>query len=308
MSLSPQTKERIESVVSSNRVVLFMKGTPAQPQCGFSARTIGILNEMVDDYETVNVLADQEMREGIKAFSDWPTVPQLYVDGEFQGGCDLVTEMYNRGDLHSMFGREAPDRTPPVIEMSDGAVELMRGALDANPGMLVHLSIDAAWEHNFNLGPAQGHEIRTDANGIEILVDLPTAQRARGLKLDVADSFGGNNLTINNPNMPPPVQNMDVDELHRRRQAGEALELVDVRTDAERNQAMIADSALLDGSSMPTIEALPKDATLVFYCHTGVRSAQAAEHFRKQGFMDVHNLTGGIDAWSKQIDSSVPVY
>ena len=101
MSLSPVLKERIDSLVNSNRIVLFMKGTPAQPQCGFSARTIGILNNIVDDYETVNVLADQEIREGIKTYSDWPTIPQLYVDGEFQGGCDLVTEMYNRGDLHS---------------------------------------------------------------------------------------------------------------------------------------------------------------------------------------------------------------
>ena len=100
MSLSPEVRERIESVVNSNRVVLFMKGTPAQPQCGFSAKPIGILNGIVDDYETVNVLADQDIREGIKVYSDWPTIPQLYVDNEFLGGCDVIQQMYNSGQLH----------------------------------------------------------------------------------------------------------------------------------------------------------------------------------------------------------------
>ena len=308
MSLSPALKERIDSLVSSNRVVLFMKGTPAQPQCGFSARTIGILNNIVDDYETVNVLADQEIREGIKTYSDWPTIPQLYVDGEFQGGCDLVTEMYNRGDLHSLFGQAAPDRTPPNVELSEGAAELINSALQGNPGTKVHLSIDANWEHNFNLGPAQGHEIVANSNGIEILVDLATAPRANGLRLDVEETFGGNNLTVDNPNMPPPVRSLEAAELDEMRKSGAVLELIDVRTEAERAQAAIADSTLLDSSNIGHFEGLAKDTALVFYCHTGVRSGQAAEHFRRKGFSAVYNLTGGIDAWSKQVDSSVPTY
>ena len=113
--------------------------------------------------------------------------------------------------------------------------------LDANPGMMVHLSIDAAWEHNFNLGPAQGHEIRTSSNGIDILVDLNTAARANGLSLDVEENFGGSSLTINNPNMPPPVKNLDVTQLDAMRKAGEALHLIDVRT--ERSEGCPASAA-----------------------------------------------------------------
>ena len=83
MTLDANTRERIESYIGQKKIVLFMKGTPQQPQCGFSAATIGILDNLVSDYATVNVLADQEGREGIKTFSDWPTIPQLYIDKEF---------------------------------------------------------------------------------------------------------------------------------------------------------------------------------------------------------------------------------
>lgn len=308
MDLAPAVRDRIQSVIDANRVVLFMKGTPAQPQCGFSARTISVLNEMTDSYQTVNVLEDQDIREGIKTFSDWPTIPQLYVDGEFQGGCDLVMEMYNRGDLHGLFGHQPPDRTPPEITITDGAADMIRGALESNPGSFVQLSIDASWEHQFNLGPANGHEIRAESNGIVVLMDLATAPRARGLRLDLTENVGGQSLAVDNPNMPPPVQNMEVEELAERRNSGEVLELVDVRTPAERERAAIEGSWLLDQESAARLETLDPATPLVFYCHSGVRSAQAADHFRRQGFTTVYNLAGGIDAWSKRVDASVPVY
>ena len=309
MSLAPEIRSRIDDLVGSNRVVLFMKGTPQQPQCGFSARTVGILGSLIgDQYTTFNVLADQDIREGIKTYSDWPTIPQLYVDGEFQGGCDLVTEMYNRGDLHQVFGLAQPDRTPPEISISDSAAEIINSALEGNPGQFVHLSIGAGWDHDFRLGPAQGHEIRTESNGIVVLLDLESASKARGLKLDAVENFGGTSLSVDNPNMPPPVKTMTAPELKAAMDAGEAGELVDVRTEDERARAQIAGSALLDQTELSRLEALPKDTRLVFYCHTGVRSAQAAEHFRAQGFTDLHNLQGGIEAWSNEVDPSVPRY
>ena len=94
--------ERIESDVKSNPVVLFMKGTPVFPQCGFSARVVQILSHLGVPFKGVNVLEDMEIREGIKAFTNWPTIPQLYVDGEFVGGCDIVLEMFQAGELQSM--------------------------------------------------------------------------------------------------------------------------------------------------------------------------------------------------------------
>ena len=97
---------KIKSHISENDVVLFMKGTSQMPQCGFSSRIAGVLNYMGVEFKDVNVLEDQDIRQGIKDFSDWPTILQLYVKGEFIGGCDIVTEMTMSGELDSLFDAE----------------------------------------------------------------------------------------------------------------------------------------------------------------------------------------------------------
>ncbi len=102
MSLSDDTRSRIASTIGSDRVVLFMKGNRSVPQCGFSATLVQILDTLVPDYTTVDVLADPEIREGIKEYSSWPTVPQLYVSGEFVGGCDIVRELFASGELEKL--------------------------------------------------------------------------------------------------------------------------------------------------------------------------------------------------------------
>lgn len=94
--------ERIEAMIKSCPVFLFMKGTPDFPQCGFSANVISILETTGIEYETFDVLSDMEIRQGIKDFSNWPTIPQLYLKGEFVGGCDIVTEMYQSGELQKL--------------------------------------------------------------------------------------------------------------------------------------------------------------------------------------------------------------
>ena len=93
---------QIKDTVTSNDVVLFMKGTKSMPQCGFSSRVAGVLNYMAIDFADVNVLADEALRQGIKDYSDWPTIPQLYVKGEFVGGCDIITEMTLSGELDTL--------------------------------------------------------------------------------------------------------------------------------------------------------------------------------------------------------------
>jgi monothiol glutaredoxin len=95
--------DRIRATIEGNDVVLYMKGTKMMPQCGFSSRVAGVLNYLGVQYADVNVLADPEVRQGIKDFSDWPTIPQLYVKGEFVGGCDIVTEMTLSGELDQLF-------------------------------------------------------------------------------------------------------------------------------------------------------------------------------------------------------------
>ena len=96
-------KDQIHETVTSNDVVLYMKGTKEMPQCGFSSRVAGVLNYIGVEYQDINVLADENIRQGIKDYSDWPTVPQLYVKGEFVGGCDIIKEMFEKGELKKLF-------------------------------------------------------------------------------------------------------------------------------------------------------------------------------------------------------------
>ena len=101
--LDDALKTRIDNEIGSEQVVLFMKGTPVFPQCGFSAAVVGVLSHLGVKFRGINVLEDDNIRKGIKAYSDWPTIPQLYVKGEFVGGCDIIREMYETGELTEMF-------------------------------------------------------------------------------------------------------------------------------------------------------------------------------------------------------------
>ena len=110
-------KEKITEEISSNNVHLFMKGTPLFPQCGFSSRIAGVLNFLNITWLDINVLADEDVRQGIKDFSDWPTIPQMYVKGEFVGGCDIITDMMLSGELDKLletnnieFDKDAADK------------------------------------------------------------------------------------------------------------------------------------------------------------------------------------------------------
>jgi monothiol glutaredoxin len=97
--MSPETKSKIENLIAQKRVVLFMKGSPSFPQCGFSARAVAILKELRADFSSVDVLSDEEVRQGIKEFANWPTIPQLYIDKKLIGGSDIMMEMYQDGEL-----------------------------------------------------------------------------------------------------------------------------------------------------------------------------------------------------------------
>jgi monothiol glutaredoxin len=307
--LSPDTRQRIERTLADHRVVLFMKGDRQSPRCGFSAKAVGILDALVPDYATVDVLADAEIREGIKEYGQWPTIPQLYVGSELVGGSDIIEGMLNSGELHELLGLSAPDRSPPTITITPAAAEaIARAMADVEPGVGLHLTVDPRFNAQFQLKPVTGQEIVAEAAGLRIHFDLASAPRAQGIAIDWVEDVRGAGLSISNPQAPPAVKPISVRELHDRIVAG-AIDVIDVRPPQARALApFTSPHEVLDEDSHDRLAALPKDLPLAFLCHHGNSSRQAAEHFRSLGFHELYNVEGGIDAWSLEIDPSIPRY
>ncbi len=303
MDLDPATRETIETLLNANEVVLFMKGNPQQPQCGFSASTIAALSKFVPDFVSIDVLQHPDLREGIKAYANWPTIPQLYVKGELIGGNDIILEMSSSGELAQVFGLDTPERTEPTITLADQVAEAMRHAAQDQPDLAMHLDIDAAWQHKLSLAPASGDEIKVVIDNIEILLDNWAASRASGLHIVLEETLTGTSFRFDNPNAPPPVKDLSVQTLKEKLDAGEMTNLYDVRPKKE-NAATISQAQPLDDKAAMTIEDLPKDTALVFHCHSGKTSRVVAERYRLKGFTDVYSVTGGILAWIKETDSA----
>jgi monothiol glutaredoxin len=312
--MDDSTRQQIDTVIRGNPVVLFMKGTPRAPRCGFSATVAGILDELVGEYKTVDVLADGKIRDGIKEFSEWPTIPQLYVKGEFVGGCDIVREMYESGELHETLGVKAEPVAAPRVAVSAAAVdalsEAVADAASQEPGSEPHIRVEVSedYQHALSISAKQARDIEVPAGKITLLFDRASARRAEGLAIDYVQGPEGPAFKLENPNEPPRVKAIDVKALKERMSADRSLQLLDVRSQQERDQAHIEGSRLLDREGQQYVLGLDKSTPLYFHCHHGQRSQQAAAYFLSQGFQNVFNVSGGIDAWSLEVDPKVPRY
>lgn len=307
MSLTPELRQQIDELLARHPVVLFMKGTRAEPRCGFSAGAARLLAAVAPDFHDVDVIADPELREAIKVYGQWPTIPQLYVRGELIGGADILTDMANSGALHALLGAPAPDRSAPTIHVSEAAAAALNAALrDADDDGVLHLAIDDHFRAQFFLKPAGAHDIVASDGGIDIHMDLSTAPRARGLRIDWVETAQGAGLSLHNPNAPAAVKSMDVDALAQALDHG-SVQVVDVRPAAARAFAPFRGARVLEDEEA-ALRALDKDTPLAFLCHHGQSSRAAAERFRAAGFRNLFNVEGGIDAWSVRIDPSIPRY
>jgi monothiol glutaredoxin len=304
--MTPAVRDSISQTVQANPVVLYMKGTRSAPQCGFSARVVEILDTLLTDYATVNVLADAGVREGIKEFSSWPTIPQLYVRGEFVGGSDIVTALHESGELTEKLG-ELVSVHPPKITLSDAAKAELSAALES-PNECIRLDVTPSYEHDLAVGVPDPKDVIVDAGGIRVSLPRGALARADGIHIDILQTPDGPAFKINNPNEPVRVKRISPEELHARLTRGDDLLLVDVRTDEEREIASIEQGRALDAALHDEIGKGSRDRTIVVYCHHGSRSQRAAEELAQQGFRDVYNLTGGINAWSMDVDPDVPMY
>ena len=203
MNPDTPTRERIDSLIGSNDVMLFMKGNHDAPQCGFSATVIRILDTLVPNYETYDVLSDPAMRDGIKEYSQWPTVPQLYLKGEFVGGCDIIQELFESGELQQQLGIEVGDVAPPSLTITDAAAEGLKGAAAGAPSdQVLHLGVDARFQNSLFMGPVAANSIEVEANGIALRMDALTASRSDGVTIDAIDTPQGRGFRIDNPNGP----------------------------------------------------------------------------------------------------------
>lgn len=307
MALEETVKNDLDQIIGSDKVVLFMKGKRRLPQCGFSAQVVGILDSLVDSYTTVDVLSRPDIRQGIKEFSNWPTIPQLFVGGEFVGGCDIVKDLFAKGELEGLLGVKAELPTPS-IEISDAALGALESARGADEAKLVRFEIGNGFTYGLAFDDKREGDVEVTASDYTIVLDRMTARAADGTKIDFVEAAGGGGFKITNPNEPPRVKQMGAATLKAKLDASEPITLVDVRPPDEVAVASISAARPFDPHMQAELFSLPKDTAIVFHCHHGGRSQNVAEHFVAKGFSNIYNLEGGIDAWSVQVDSSVPRY
>lgn len=310
MALSPDTRSQIETLLRQHTIVLFMKGSRQMPRCGFSAKVIEILEGHGVDYRDVDVLSDPALREGIKEFSNWPTIPQLFFQGSLIGGSDIVRQLDESGELLQALGID-PSKVsiePPRISITPEAAAAIKDAgKEAEPGQHLRMVLSRGGQNiDLYFDAAKASDLRVEQHGITVLFDRASARLASGISIAYVDGPGGG-FRIDNPNLPAQVGTLTPAELRKMMDAKVPLRLIDVRTERERAIARIVPDVTLDQIA-PELDSLPKDTMLVFYCHSGVRSRAAAEQALARGFRNVWNLNGGIDGWSRQVDKDVPRY
>jgi len=301
--------QQIDELIKTNKVVLFMKGTRSFPQCGFSARAVEVFKRCGVAVKDVNVLADPSMRQGIKDYSNWPTIPQAYVNGQFVGGSDIILEMYESGELQKLLGVATADANPaaaPKVIVTASAQAAFSGAAsDAGAGEVLRFDVSPTFQYDLFFGPTVKDDFVIEAGSLKVHVSRGAAARADGVTIDFVEGPAGAGFKIDNPNEPAKVKTISAKELKAKLDAGEALHLFDVRGDNERAVAKIAQAVQLHDKALAGVA---KDALLVLHCHHGVRSRNAAERLVQDGYRNVYNLTGGIDAWSVDVDPSVARY
>jgi monothiol glutaredoxin len=305
--LDPQIRAQLTAMVQAAPIVLFMKGTRLAPSCGFSAKTVDVLDDILEDYVTIDVLADPIIRENIKLFADWPTIPQLFVHGEFVGGAEIIAEMVASGELQQKVGALSGPKLEPKLTITDRARAAFAGTIPEGTDVL-HMRVDTHFDVELFVDVIEPDEIAVQSNGITLYLDKRSARRADGGTIDFVDEHGVAGFKIELPKAPPKVRQISPAELAGLRASNTPHVLIDVRTPHEREIAVIEGARMLDETFHAELLKLPKDTKLVFQCHHGTRSQAAAEHFLLSGFSDVNNLRGGIDAWSMDIDPDVTRY
>jgi monothiol glutaredoxin len=258
------------------------------------------------------VLSHAELRDGIKEFSEWPTIPQLFVNGQFVGGCDIVRALKESGELEQLLAAPAAPAAPvapvaaPTIQVTSAALAAFQSALLDASDEVLHLKIDSRFQNDLYFAPREPGTLAVETSGLTLFLDSGSARRANGMSIDFVDGANAG-FKIENPNQPATVKQLSPAELKAMLDRG-AIELFDVRPDYEREIASIAVARSLDEAGQKYLLSLEKNAPIAFLCHHGMRSQNAAEQILGEGFRNVYNVKGGIHAWSETVDQAVPRY
>jgi len=215
---------------------------------------VQILDQHVPEYQTHDVLASAELRDGIKEYSQWPTIPQLYIDGKFIGGCDIVRDLEASGELEQLLGAEAPPLRAPQVTASAEALAAFKAAMTEGDSDVLHLQISPRFEHDLFFGPIEPGDVETDLGGLKLYVDRSSVARAQGVHIGYID---GNNagFKIDNPNQPAQVVPLSVQDAKAMLDRGE-LVLIDVRPESEGDIARIAAGKTLNEVTVQLIKSL----------------------------------------------------
>lgn len=303
-----EVRARIDALIKDNFVMLFIKGTRDRPQCGFSKQVVEALNHFTNDYTTFDVLSDPEMREGIKEYAQWPTIPQLFVDGEFIGGCDIVLEMLEKNELPRILQLKKASAAPKFHVSETALAAFVNAQKEGNSDELIRIVVSADYEHSLSFDQKSDDDFLVELGGLKLIIDAYSATRANGLNIDFINDKLDSGFSFDNPNEPPPVQDMSVEELYQAHSENKQLLLIDVRPRLEWELAHISFARPIEQMNNDEINALDKESLIVFHCHHGGRSRMVAEKWRNKGFKNLYNLTGGIDAWSRKVDPQIPTY
>jgi monothiol glutaredoxin len=268
---------------------------------------VSVLDALLTDYVTVDVLQDAALREGIKEYSQWPTIPQLYVRGEFIGGSDIVSALDVSGELRDKLGDLVTSVVPKVTVTPAARAELT-GAIEGATEC-IRLDVSAGFEHDLAVGVPEPRDIVVElGDGLRVSVPPSAARRADGIVIDIVSTPEGPAFKITNPNEPARVKRVTAKELHDRMKGGEPWLLIDVRPDGERALASVEGFRPVDEALEKDLESGSSDRPIAVLCHHGFRSQSFAEELARRGHKNVHNVTGGIEAWSSDVDPTVPRY
>ncbi len=202
-------QKRIDEIVQSHKVVLFMKGTRMAPQCAFSTQALQTLRRCGAEVEPIDVLADPDLREGLKEYSNWPTFPQAYIDGELVGGSDLLAELYETGELQKKLGTaddsaEDDAAKPPSVTITAAARKAFEAAREQHcePGEVLRLEVKPPFRCDLFFGSKREDDFVVDCGGLSVHVSPRCAPRADGTTIDFVDGPEGMGFAIENPNAP----------------------------------------------------------------------------------------------------------